>query len=55
MLRASPDEIAEAARIYLGLEPGVSQPELKKIEKYRNHPANWAAFYVVGNGFAVFQ
>lgn len=55
MLHATPKEITEAEDIYLGIKPGVSELKLGKTREYYSHPAYWAAFYVVGNGFLRFE
>lgn len=55
MLNASRREIRLAKREYMGMESGDANQALDTIEDLRSNPANWAAFYVVGNGFAIFE
>jgi len=55
LLRARPEEIDEAQRIYLGLEKGTKKLKTGKANILFSHPENWAGFYIVGDGFAEFR
>ncbi len=51
LLHARPKEIAKIEDKFLGIKPGLSELKLGQPTTYYSHPAYWAAFYVVGNGF----
>lgn len=53
LLHATTKEIAEIEDVFLDIEPKLSELKLDQPTTYYSHPAYWAAFYVVGNGFVM--